>query len=304
MKEIRDCPEKDEIVISDSTRRRAELLFAAVVIARSTSFLLTKIGLDSFDVFTMLAIRFLVAFLFLAVVFHRRFLGIRGKTLWYGFLLGAMLFAVMTAELLGLKTVSASETSLIENMAIVFVPLFESVLLHRRPKLMSIVCAVTAFIGVAFLTMKNGGSFSLSVGEIYCILAALCYSSLLILTNRLAQKDDPFILGILQVGFLGILALIAAFLFEAPHLPTTGTDWAIILYLALVCTCFGFTLQPVAQRHMSSERAGLLTALNPAFAAILSMIFLKEMLGVMGFIGAGLILLAILLPFFLKKKVE
>ena len=38
--------------------------------------------------------------------------------------------------------------------------------------------------------------------------------------------------------------------FERPvEIPGSGRDWAIILALAVVCTGFGFTLQPVAQRH-------------------------------------------------------
>lgn len=287
---------------TESVRRKAEILFASVIIARSTSFLLAKIGLDSFGVFTLLGIRFLIAFLVLAILFHKKLLHLKAKTVWNGFLMGVMLFAVMSAEFAALKTVSASETSLIENMAIVFVPLFEALLIRKWPKRLSMVCALIAFAGVVFLTLKDGLGFELTVGEIYCFLAAVFYSVLLILTNRLTQKDDPFVLGILQVGFLGVMAMAAALIFESPQLPATGTDWFIVLYLALVCTCFGFTLQPVAQKHMTSERAGLLSSLNPAFAALLSMIFLKERLGLIGAIGALLILIAILIPSFINAR--
>ena len=37
----------------------------------------------------------------------------------------------------------------------------------------------------------------------------------------------------MQVGFLGALALIASFLFETPHLPGSGTEWLVVLALAL-----------------------------------------------------------------------
>ena len=278
------------------TRRRAEILFASVTVARSTSFVFAKIGLASFGVFSLLGIRFLIAFLILAVIFHRRMLQIDGKTFLLGTAMGVMLFAVMSAEFAALTTVSASETSLIENMAIIFIPLFEAFLLRRRPGRISMVCAAVAFIGVIFLTLKDGFGFALSTGEIFCFAAALAFSFSLILNQRCTQKADPLLLGIVQVGVMGVLAQICAFLFEMPFLPDTGTDWFIVLYLAVVCTCFGFTFQPLAQKYMTSERAGLLSALNPLCAAVFSMIFLKENLGVFGFIGAFLILAAIMIP--------
>lgn len=46
------------------TRTQAELLLAAVIIARSTSYVLTKVGLQDMGKFTLLAVRFLLAFAF------------------------------------------------------------------------------------------------------------------------------------------------------------------------------------------------------------------------------------------------
>lgn len=51
--------------------------------------------------------------------------------------------------------------------------------------------------------------------------------------------------GILQVGTMGVLGLAFGFLFEMPHLPAGGVQWAAVLGLAIVCSGFGFTLQPV-----------------------------------------------------------
>ena len=58
------------------TRTQAELLLAAVIIARSTSYVLTKVGLQDMGKFTLLAVRFLLAFAFLAALFRRRLLQI------------------------------------------------------------------------------------------------------------------------------------------------------------------------------------------------------------------------------------
>ena len=98
------------------------------------------------------------------------------------------------------------------------------------------------------------------------------------------------ILGRIQRG---VFSLAASFLFEQPRMPQNSTEWMVILMLALVCSCFGFTLQPVAQKYSSSARAAQFCALNPLSVVILSALFLDERLGLYGLIGAALILAGI-----------
>ena len=74
------------------TRTQAELLLAAVIIARSTSYVLTKVGLQDMGKFTLLAVRFLLAFAFLAALFRRRLLQIDRRTLLSGLAMGGIYF--------------------------------------------------------------------------------------------------------------------------------------------------------------------------------------------------------------------
>ena len=74
------------------------------------------------------------------------------------------------------------------------------------------------------------------------------------------------------------------------------TEWGCILGLAVICSAFGLTLQPVAQSHTTPERAGLLCAVSPVSASLMSMIFMGERLGVSGLIGAALIMSSIFIP--------
>ncbi|MEI8321454.1 MAG: EamA family transporter [Alphaproteobacteria bacterium] len=282
------------------TRRNAELLLAALIIARSTSYILTKTGLEAMGPFTLLAIRFLLAFALLVMIFWKRFIHLQIQTLLRGMLLGLVFFAVMTAELFGLQTTSSSMTAFLENTAIVFVPIFEAILRKKLPTASVYISSAVTLLGVGLLTL-HGNTVSLTQGELLCLLAALLYAAAIILTDRLAVKDDPFILGMLQVGFLGLFSLFAAFLFETPRLPSSGQEWAIIIALAIVCTGFGFTLQPVAQRYTSSERTGIFCALNPLVAAVLGWIILNERLGYQGIIGATLILLGLTASYLIKK---
>jgi drug/metabolite transporter (DMT)-like permease len=140
----------------------------------------------------------------------------------------------------------------------------------------------------------NGGTFELQTGLIFCFLSAICYAGFFILTGHFAGKDDPLVLGSLEIAFVGVFCTIGALLVETPQLPATPMEWEIIVALVLVCSVFGFTFQPVAQCYIPAERAGLFCALSPLCAAIMGCVFLGETLGAAGIVGGTLIIAGIL----------
>lgn len=284
-------------------RQTGEILLAAIIIARATAYLFSKIVLETMGPMTLLAVRSLIAVTFLALLFHKRLMQMKLHTFLRGMLLGFTFYTVMAAELFSLKTTASSTVSFLENTAIVFVPIFECIIHRRFPHIPTVLSLAVAMAGIALLTLGgNGFSFSMQPGEMLGLLAAILYAVAIILTDRLSRQDDSFILGILQVGFMGVFALITAFLLETPRLPMGTTEWGCILMLAFVCSGFGFTLQPVAQSYTTSERAGLLCALNPVAAAILGWVFLKEALGITGLLGAILVMAGILISTLVKQN--
>ena len=283
------------------SRRQAELLLAAVILTRSTGYLFSKAGIESFGVFNLLAARFLLAFALLAIIFFRKFKGVKPCDILRGAVLGGVFALVMALELIALKTTDTSTASFLENTAIIFVPLIEAWLLRRAPERTALISAAAAVAGVALLTLGSG-SFGFTSGELYCLCAALLYALAIIITDRFSRRGDGLMIGVMQVGFIGIYALAASFIFEVPRLPSGGSEWGVILALAIVCTCVGFTFQPVAQAHLSSECAGLFCALSPVFASLLGVVFLGEAVTLQGVFGAALILFSLYIPHIFAQK--
>ena len=272
----------------------AEFLLAGVIVARSTSLLLSKALLTTMSPLNILSVRFCLAFVILCAIFFNRMKRMDLRTLLMGMAIGGAFSAMMAAELFALKHTLASTTSFLENTAIVIVPLMEALLHKRLLCKRALLCAGLTLIGVGALTLRSG-RFSFGLGEGLCILSAMLYALAIILTDRLSKKGDPMLIGIAQVGFIGLFTTVASFIFEAPKLPSCASEWLPILGLALVCSCFGFTLQPVAQRRIPSERASQFCALNPLSTAAMSAVLLHEKMGVMGAVGAALILGSIML---------
>lgn len=273
--------------------RNAEILLASVIVARATSLLLSKLSMRTLGPFNLMGLRFTLAFLILVLLFFRRLRGVKLHTVLRGCAMGAAFFSVMALELNGLRlTDSSTTTSFLENTAIVWVPLLEAALHRKSPAGRTMLSTGLTLLGVALLTL-GGGRVHIGAGELLCLASSFLYAFAILLTARLSREDEPLLMGIFQVGAIGALALLFSAGLETPRLPQSGAEWGMIAALAVVCSCFGFTLQPVAQRCVSAQRASLFCALNPLSASLLGMVFLHEQPGLGGLAGGLLILLGI-----------
>jgi drug/metabolite transporter (DMT)-like permease len=150
-----------------------------------------------------------------------------------------------------------------------------------------------AVIGLYLLTVKD--TFALDRGSVYCLLAALFYAVYIIVLDRIAKNEDTLLISIIQLGVTSLLGALFMLCVETPSLPETPMQWGAIICLGLICSAYGFVVQPIVQRYTSPEKIGLIFSLEPVFSAILSYIFLHEVLNVKGYIGAALIFSGIVL---------
>ena len=119
----------------------AEFLLAGVIVARSTSLLLSKALLTTMSPLNILSVRFCLAFVILCAIFFNRMKRMNLRTLLMGMAIGGAFSAMMAAELFALKHTLASTTSFLENTAIVIVPLMEALLHRKLPCKRALLCA-------------------------------------------------------------------------------------------------------------------------------------------------------------------
>ncbi len=280
---------------------KAKILLIAVFVARGTSFLFSKVLLQSMMPMSILGVRFTLAFLILGAVFFKKLAGCTRESLRGGLILGVLYTVCMTFEMYGLRLIDTGVSSLIENMAIVLVPLYVAVLTRTLPKRKTMLCAVLAVIGVGFLSaaqshLKGGG-----LGIVLISLAAMTYAACILTTEKVSRNADPVAIGIVQLGTMGILSLAASLIMGQFSLPQTGGQWLMMLLLVLVCSCFGFAFQPVGQKYVPAETAAVFTVVNPLTASIMGITIAGEGLSLAKAIGYVLILLALFLYNFKGK---
>ncbi|GAB6989228.1 DMT family transporter [Paenibacillus pini] len=287
---------------------KADLIILMITLFWGSSYLFMKMGLDSVEPFNLIALRFGIAFIISAIVFHKRLRTLDRQTVKHSALLGLFLFGVFASIMIGLKSTSTSNAGFLMSLTVIFVPVISAIFLKNKPDKRLVCGVVLALTGIGFLTLKS--SSALHVGDLWCILAALLFAIHIIWTGRSTKVADSLNLGIIQLGFAGVFGLIFSIIFETPHLPVTLPGWTSVLVLSIVCSAIGFILQAIAQQYTTPTHTGLIFALEPVVAALIGIIYMHETLSLQGYIGAGLVLLGVTiselkwswLPAFTRKK--
>lgn len=275
------------------TQGKADFMIALIAMAWGSSYLLMKIGLNSIPPFSLIALRFGIAFVLVCSLFRGRMRSVTKKTLLRGTVLGSILFSVFGFLLYGLKTTPASTAGFLTSMAVVFVPVLQALVKRKRIAGITLLSVIIAVTGIALMTITE--SLQFGSGSLLCIGGAFMYAVQIIVTDRFTQESDGLQLGILQLGTASILGAACSFIFETPALPADGAQWGAVLGLAVICSAFGFVMQPVAQKYTTPEHTGLLFSLEPVFSAVFALLFLHEVLLPRNYLGAALVLTGVII---------
>ncbi|MEI2405278.1 DMT family transporter [Niallia taxi] len=285
------------------TQKQANLILATVSMGWGTSYIFMKICADSMSPMTMVAFRFGIAFFVMIALFSKRIFPIDVKTLKYSMVTGLLLLGIFISLSYGMKTTTASTAGFLTSTTVILVPMLQAIIYRKWPSTMISVGVIIVAIGLALLTI--GDDFALATGSLYCLAAAVFYALHIIVTNRFIKNVDPLKLGVYQLGFAALFAaIIGIFVFGDLSLPNNGLDWFAILGLALICSAYGFVMQPIAQKHTTPEVTGFIFALEPIFAAIFAAIFLHENIGLQGYAGALLVLAGVIAASLKSEKKE
>lgn len=272
---------------------KADLMLLMITVFWGASYMLTKLGLGNLEPFNLTAIRFIIAFILSAAVFHKQVLSADKKTIKYSLILGMLLVGMFISMTFGLQYTTASNAGFLISLSVVLIPIISFIFLKQKIEKKIILSLCLVLIGIALLTLDT--QFRINVGDLLCILCALFCAVHVIVIGIYTKEVDSIALGILQLGFAGLFCIIISMITEGVKLPNTPISWFSVLMLSIFCTAIGYIVQSTAQRYTSATHTGLILSLEPVFSAILSYIFLKETLAARGYVGALLMLLSVLI---------
>lgn len=258
------------------------------------TFVVVKDAVNQVDVFVFLAQRFIAASLILLLLWPILKRPIDCKTLLKGSVLGVMLFGGFAFQTVALLYTSASNTAFLTGLNVVFVPLLSAVIFRKTIAAKSLAGAVLAFIGL-YLLCATGTSWSFNKGDLLGFICSICIAIHIIYTGKYAREYDVYWLTTIQLSVIGLLSLLIAYFTGHNAFAWYPEIRDALIICVLFATIFAFLVQTGMQQFISASSTALIFCLEPVFAAICAYFLIDENIGVNGLIGAGLILLGMIL---------
>lgn len=283
------------------TRPIATLLLLLTTMIWGFAFLAQKSAMATMGPLTFAAVRYLVgglAVLPLAVWEYQRMksagkLNITRHQWWLILVMSVVFFLGSWLQQLGLATTTVTNGGFLTSLYVLFVPLIALIVLRAQPHPIVWICVPLALGGIYML---NGGVHGFNTGDLYIIACAMFWAMHVLLLSHIGRATGlPIFIS--AISFLVAGSLAAAFMFalEQPSIAGIAAGWGQLAYAAILSTAVAFTLQAISQRYVPPANAAIIMSAESLFAALGGAFILGERLPVVGYFGAALIFLAIVL---------
>lgn len=263
-----------------------ELAVVGAALLFGATFLVVKDAVAEAEPLPFLAVRFGVAALVLWPLARRR-RAVPGE--WRaGTAAGAALGLGYLLQTAGLQHTESSTSAFITYLLVVIVPLLSALVLRRRPHRFTVAGVVLAVAGLALLT--GGAGVGFGRGEALTLACAVGFAAHIVVLARVAPHHDVVRLTAIQMVVVGGACLVPGAIWGGYGFG--AGPWAAAVGLGVAATALAFLLQVWGQRQVGASRTALILLLEPIAAAVLGALA-GERLGIGGWAGAALILVAI-----------
>ncbi len=279
---------------------RADLSLLLVSAIWGTTFSLLRESLKVIHPVELMAIRFSLAGIALAVIYSKRLWPVRRGWTLDGLWLGFWLSTGYLTQVIGLATITAARSAFLTSTYVLFMPFLAIPMLKAFPALGDVAGAVLAFAGITLFSADAG--FSLRAGDLWTLGCALSFGVQIVVTNIVARRNDPVALSVMQilVGAIAGLALVLAR--GGFQTPVERMPWGVLIYLAVVATAFVILVQTWALARTTPVKATLIFATEPIFAALFAVAFFGEGMSPREIMGGALIVLGVVVADLWKPR--
>jgi drug/metabolite transporter (DMT)-like permease len=275
-----------------------DVLLLGVAAVWGSSYLSAKVLVVAGGVLAVLALRYLVSAVAMAVVCAARRPRRPGRReIAVGLGLGVTQAGVLALETYGVSLTSATNAGLLISLTILLTPVLDGLVSRRWLPPRFFGAAGLALAGIALL-VSGSGLRAPSTGDALMLAAAVVRAVHVTASGRLTRvrARDAAPMDTVTLTLLQMIA--GAVIFSAVGAPAvaravTGfgpAQWLGVLYLALGCSVFAFLVQLWAVRRSSASRASLLLGTEPLWAVLIGLCLAGDVLGAAGAAGAVLVI--------------
>jgi drug/metabolite transporter (DMT)-like permease len=210
---------------------------------------------------------------------------------------GVFLAGDLVAWHISLHMTSVANSTLLANMAPIFVTLASWLFLREKITRAFLAGLALSIIGVVVL---NGGGFSAGGdshirGDAVAVGAAMFYAGYFVMLSRARARFSTAIVMMWSTVAAAICILPMALVFERAFVPYALAGWLILLGLGWLVHAGGQGLITFSLAWLPATFSSLTLLIQPVVATVLARIILNEPLGAVQIVGGSIVIAGILL---------
>ncbi|KEA62187.1 Permease of the drug/metabolite transporter (DMT) superfamily [Marinobacterium lacunae] len=275
-----------------SNHVKADLLLVLTTLLAAAGWIFSKEALAGLAPLLFIAMRFSSAGLLVAS-FRLGSLKALSAEQWRASLKVGMLFGVaMVFWILGLHlSTHLGVGAFLTSLGVVMVPLM-GLFFGERPGRYVFYSLPFVASGLACLSLDT--EFSIGLGEMSFLTAALFFSLTFILNSRASARIPTVPLTAIQLVLAGIITFVVSIFTETWNFDQPMAIWGWFLASTLIATSLRFSIQTRAQGLAPASHAAIIMTLEPVWAALMAAWWLGEQMSPMQIAGCSMIFLAML----------
>ncbi|MFJ7685322.1 DMT family transporter [Peribacillus butanolivorans] len=254
------------------------LLILLTTFLMGSSFAVGKIGLSYSSPLLLAALRFTLAgLLMVVIVIALKRPHPESRRNWIKMLIIGTFqtTGVMGCIFLSLRTITASESSILTFTNPLLVVLFGTVFLQTRYKLYQWIGVLLGLVGVS-ITM--GTQIEFKIGILFGILSAVFWAISTLLVKKWGLFFDTWVLSAYQMFFGGLLLLLSSFILEKPVFILNGNSLFILLWLSIMSSIVQFAVWYYLLQKGDPGKTSAFLFLAPFFGVLSGWLLLGETL--------------------------
>jgi drug/metabolite transporter (DMT)-like permease len=268
------------------------LALVAVTAVWGYTFVPVQQAVESFPLFSFLALRFAVSTAVLAPFAAAPLRRLPRSGYVAGIGAGAVLALAYGLQTAGLELTTVSSTGFITGLYVVLTPLLALVLFGTPVPTIAWVGVAFSVVGLLLLNGIPGGS---AAGNALVLGNALAQALQIALMESFAPRYDARALTFLQMAVASSAFLALALVRGELAWPHGGSAWYAILVTGVFAGALGYLVATWVQARTTAARAAVVFTLEAPFAALFGVVLLSERLGWIGWTGCAAILAGIVI---------
>jgi drug/metabolite transporter (DMT)-like permease len=258
------------------------LVFFALGLMWGSSYLFIKIGVETLEPFTLIALRLGIGLAVLATVVFLAHEALPREPRIYGHLvvmsvinIALPFFLITSAE----RTTDSALAAIINGSVPLFTIVIAALVLDDEPITVNrLVGLAVGFIGVVVIVSRGLGSGESSVtGELALVGSSISYAVGAVYSRRNVRGLRPMIPALFQVGFAFVITAVLALIFERPFETQFRPDAVFaVVWLGILGSGFAYLAVFRLFSHWGATRTSLVAYLLPVVGIVLGFIVLNE----------------------------